>query len=270
MDERFRAAFDSVHAEPELKAAARVAVARRARQRQSPARPLRLVLATAACAAVVVLGGGWLYLTPTAHISIDVNPSLELGVNRFDRVVSVEGWNDDGTALAQTVDVKNLTYTDAVETILQSEPITALVAQDAVVEIGVIGDDDTRCARILAGVESCTENHRNTHCYQAATGEVEAAHDCGLSYGKYRAYLELAALDPTITPEEVQGMTMREIRDRIAALSGGTATAESAAGAPAETPAPTPSVPYYGYGYGCEDGEENGYGHHGAGHHGDD
>ena len=99
---------------------------------------------------------------------------------------------------------------------------------------------------------------------------MEAAHDCGLSYGKYRAYLELAALDPTVTPEEVQGMTMREIRDRIAALSGGTATAESAAGAPAETPAPTPSVPYYGYGYGCEDGEENGYGHHGAGHHGDD
>ncbi len=57
MHEELRAAFDSVHAEPELKAAARKAVARRTWQRQKTARPLGLALATAACAAVVVLGG---------------------------------------------------------------------------------------------------------------------------------------------------------------------------------------------------------------------
>lgn len=261
MHEEIRAAFDSVHAEPELKAAARAAVARRARRQRSPARPVRLALATAACAAVVVLGGGWLYLTPTAHISIDVNPSLELGINLFDRVISVQGWNDDGTALAETVDVKNLTYTEAVETILQSETITALVEQDAVVEIGVIGDDDARCARMLAGVESCAEEHRNTHCYQAGTREVEEAHDCGLSYGKYRAYRELAALDPTVTPEEVQGMTMREIRDRIAALSGGAATAESAAEPPAD------SAPAQDCGNMPQGQQQKGPGHYGAGHH---
>lgn len=261
MHEEIRAAFDSVHAEPELKAAALAAVARRARRQRSPARPVRLALATAACAAVVVLGGGWLYLTPTAHISIDVNPSLELGINRFDRVISVQGWNDDGTALAETLDVKNLTYTQAVETILQSDTITALVAQDAVVEIGVIGDDDTRCAQMLAGVESCAEAHRNTHCYQAGTQEVEEAHECGLSYGKYRAYRELAALDPTVTPEEVQGMTMREIRDRIAALSGGAATAESAAEPAAD------SAPAQDCGNTPPGQQQKGPGHHGAGHH---
>lgn len=260
MHEEIRAAFDSVHAEPELKAAARAAVARRARRQRSPARPVRLALATAACAAVVVLGGGWLYLTPTAHISIDVNPSLELGINRFDRVISVQGWNDDGTALAETLDVKNLTYTQAVETILQSETITALVEQDAVVEIGVIGDDDTRCAQMLAGVESCAEAHQNTHCYQAGTQEVEEAHECGLSYGKYRAYRELAALDPTVTPEEVQGMTMREIRERIAALSGGAATAESAA-------EPADSAPAQDCGNTPQGQQQKGPGHHGAGHH---
>lgn len=261
MHEEIRAAFDSVHAEPELKAAARAAVARRARRQRSPARPVRLALATAACAAVVVLGGGWLYLTPTAHISIDVNPSLELGINWFDRVISVQGWNDDGTALAETLDVKNLTYTQAVETILQSETITALVEQDAVVEIGVIGDDDTRCAQMLAGVESCAEAHQNTHCYQAGTREVEEAHECGLSYGKYRVYRELAALDPTVTPEEVQGMTMREIRDRIAALSGGAATAESAAEPAAD------SAPAQDCGNTPQGQQQKGPGHHGAGHH---
>lgn len=252
MHEELRAAFDSVHAEPELKAAARKAVARRTRQRQKTARPLGLALATAACAAVVVLGGRWLYFTPTAHISIDINPSLELGVNRFERVISVEGWNDDGTVLAESVDVTNLSYTDAVETILSTDTIETLLARDAVVEIGVIGDDEVHCARLLEGVQACTAGQQNAHCYRAGAGEVEQAHECGLSYGKYRAYRELAALDPTVTPEAVQGMTMREIRDRIAALTGDAST-QSAAGNPADCENPTP---------------QNENGHHGGGHHG--
>ena len=173
-------------------------------------------------------------------------------------VISVQGWNDDGTALAETVDVTHLSYTDAVETILSTDTIETLLAGDAVVEIGVIGDDDAHCATLLAGVEACTAGRQNAHCYRAGTDEVEAAHDCGLSYGKYRAYQELAALDPTVTPEQVADMTMREIRDRIAALSGtaplqGTqspaATSDSAAG---------------------DTGAQKEPGHHGAGHHGGD
>ena len=50
--------------------------------------------------------------------------------------------------------------------------------------------------------------------------EVEKAHESGLSYGKYKAFLELQKLDPTITVEEIQSMTMREIRERISQLSG--------------------------------------------------
>lgn len=255
MREEIQAAFDSVHAEPQLKAAARAVVAKRAGRRAPAARPVRWALATAVCAAVLVLGGRWLYFTPATQISIDINPSLELGVNRLDRVISVEGRNEDGTALAQTLDLTNLTYTDAVETILQTDTVQNLLADDALLEIGVIGDDEARCARMLAGVQACTDGQKNTHCYRAGTQEVEEAHDCGLSYGKYRAYRELAALDPTVTPEEVQGMTMREIRDRIAALSG-TASTEPASAA---TPAPADGT-----------NTQKEPGHHGAGHHGDD
>lgn len=255
MREQLRGALDGIHAEPELKAAARAAVARRARGRNWSLRPVRLALAAAACA-VVILGGNWLYFTPTTHISIDINPSLELGVNRFDRVVSVQGWNEDGAALAQEVDVQNLSYTQAVQTILASDTVQSLLAEDAVVEIGVIGPDNTHCARMLAEVEDCT-GQANAHCYQANSHEVEEAHDCGLSYGKYRAYQELAALDPSITPEQVQGMTMREIRERIAALSG-TASPETAAPVfPPDTVCDTPA----------QTGEK---GHHGEGHHWDD
>ena len=36
-----------------------------------------------------------------------------------------------------------------------------------------------------------------------------------LSLGKYRAYLELKALDPAVTPDDIRDLSMREIRDLI-------------------------------------------------------
>ena len=86
--------------------------------------------------------------------------------------------------------------------------------------IGVGGSDQRQCERVLSAMESYTEGHANSHCYSADLQELEDAHQAGLSYGKYQAFLELRELDPTVTVEEVQGMTMGEIRDRIAELSG--------------------------------------------------
>ena len=62
-------------------------------------------------------------------------------------------------------------------------------------------------------MESCVAGHQNAYCYSADSKEVAPAHGHGMSCGKYRAFLELQKLCPDITPEEIQNMTMREIRD---------------------------------------------------------
>lgn len=49
--------------------------------------------ALAACVAVVVLLSSvtaWAYCTPYDYVSLDVNPSIEFSVNRFDRVISAK------------------------------------------------------------------------------------------------------------------------------------------------------------------------------------
>ena len=231
MRDELRKAFDSVHASRELKE--RTLERIRAYQEERKPRPvpgLRRGLAAAAACLVLALagwGGYWLYFTPTAAISIDVDPSLELGINRFDRVVSVEGYNADGQALAAQLSVTHLNYEQAVEQILDTQEIAALLAQDEVLTITVTGSDEGQCGRILSCVEAETAQSPNIHCQSARQEEVEAAHDLGLSYGKYRAYLEVLALDPTVTPEEIQGMTMREIREIIQALSSGQQPSQS-------------------------------------------
>ena len=82
MDDRIRAAFDAIHAEEALKEHTKAALA----ARQRPAVRQRRLAPLLACLALVVAllgGGGWLWFTPTASVSVDINPSLELRLNRF-------------------------------------------------------------------------------------------------------------------------------------------------------------------------------------------
>ena len=49
---------------------------------------------------------------------------------------------------------------------------------------------------------------------------AQAARDAGLSLGKYRAYLALSALDPSVTQDEAGEMTMGELQQCIDACQG--------------------------------------------------
>lgn len=246
MERKMQETFDALHAPEELKNRTRAVVIRQVRRRRR-LRPL----AVAACFAVVVVTlGGWrAYFTPAAVISVDINPSVELEVNRFDRVLSLEGRNDDGETLAADLNVRFQDYQTALEEVLSSAAVTDCLARGEELSIAVVDLTGQGAADLLSGVEDCTAATPGAHCYAADYGDVSAAHSCGLSYGKYSAYLALHALDPTVTVEEIQGMTMSEIRARIAALRGDGS----------EVPALS-----QGTGQGAGHGQEHGQGHHGG------
>jgi len=216
MNEIFKEIFGPIQAGEELKDRTKAFLIQKT-QRYTGAgearRGYRPCAAACACLLLVLLGGRWLYFTPTAGISIDINPSIELGINRFDRVVSVDGFNEDGRELANALDVKYKNYAEAMEEIFHDDGVTALLSGDEVMAITVIGLDGRQSAKILSDVATRTAEQSNTYCYFAQSEEVAAAHEAGLSCGKYRAFLELRLLDPEITPEAVRGMTMREIRE---------------------------------------------------------
>lgn len=182
-------------------------------------RKYRFYVAVCVCILCIVFGGRWFYFTPIAAISVDINPSIELGINRFGQVISVTGFNEDGRELSNTLDVKYKNYTDAIEQILHNHNIAALLSDNEIMTITVVGSDGRQSAKILSGIEVCTAKQSNAYCYFATSQEVAAAHETGLSCGKYRAFLELQLLEPDITTEEVQGMTMREIQELHDSLS---------------------------------------------------
>ena len=81
------------------------------RRRKTRSRAAKILLA-AACAAFALLGVGGYHVasTPTAFVDIDVNPSIGIELNRFDRVVSARAYNEDGAELLEGVDVSGLSF----------------------------------------------------------------------------------------------------------------------------------------------------------------
>ncbi len=192
--------------------------------------------------------GDFTYTTPVAAISLDINPSIELTVNRFDRVIAATGYNADGEQVVAALDLKNKSYTAAMNAVLQDDTVASYLKDDGILEVTLTsGSQETMqqmqnciCAQtsVAAGQIYCTDRRE----------EVEAAHAAGVSFGKYRAFLELQKIDPDVTVEEIKTLSMREIRERIAAASGetnraATVTVKGKAATAAEMPETETAAP---------------------------
>lgn len=216
MNEKLRRSFDHIQAGEDLKRRTGAYLAQRTR---SYARKPYTALRWAAAACVFLLTAGlagiWVFFSPVSAISVDINPSLELGINRFDRVVSVESFNAEGEALAQELNLRFLDYTHALHRLLDDQQVQSYLDQGEGLSILVVCDDQTRSETMLAQVEGCTSGRGNVYCHSGGSEHASEAHAAGLSTGKYQAYLSLKDLDPTVTTEDAQGMTMKEIRDKI-------------------------------------------------------
>ena len=175
LDTRVRQAFDSVTVPDDVKRgtltyiasiaeasgvsaetapASAAAPCKRARARIIPLR--RAAAALAACLALAFAGfGGFAYAQPTTYVGIDVNPSIELGVNRFGIVVRAEALNGDGESLLDAVSLTGRGYADALSLLTQSDAFSPYAQEDSYVEISVTSDDARQAEAIRQQSDAC-------------------------------------------------------------------------------------------------------------------
>lgn len=220
---RIYTAFDQIHADEAIKNKTSNFLSEQIRIRSKSRTIMMRRFAAAAASFVLLLAGGGYFtcLMPVSAISVDINPSLQLELNRLDQVVSVTGFNEDGEQLADSLDIMFLGYQDALDTILEDEQIEQYLTGGDSVYITVSGNNQTHCQNLLTAIEDSTAETGNIYCTSATSEEAAAAREAGLTVGKYRAFLELQQLTPDISPEDISGWTMKQIRDQIEQLEIG-------------------------------------------------
>lgn len=180
------------------------------RHRRTP-----LIAALVSCLVLVALGVGgiaWAW-QPYAYVAIDVNPSIELGINRFDRVASTRSYNDDGAELLEQAGIDGMAYEDAMDAL--EEHLQDYLAAGAVVQMTVICDDETEATTLETVGTRCLDasGTGQVHCSHASEEEHHAASSAGIGVGKYRVWQQLADAGVDITVDEAADMTMRELLD---------------------------------------------------------
>ncbi len=82
---------------------------------------MRITSIAAACLLALGAGvGAYSYTVPYSYIDLDINPSVELTVNIYDRIIGVEALNEDGSMLIRDMSLKHMKLDSGVSTLLNS------------------------------------------------------------------------------------------------------------------------------------------------------
>lgn len=182
-------------------------------------KPNRKALAAIAACLVLLLfgalGGYRLYYTGTALISVDVNPSIELTLNRFGRVLSAAHYNVEGEDALAGLDLKGKSYEEALEALFQSDALRPYLENGAYLDVAVSGGNELE-TQVDAQIRSYTASYRlRLSCRSVDDETVAAAHAHGMTPGRYLAFLELEALDASVSIEDYSSCGLGQIRSEI-------------------------------------------------------
>lgn len=188
-------------------------------------------IAVAACLCVAVMGAGVTVFQNSridSFIGIDVNPSVELSVNRNDKVLKAEALNADAVEILDDMDLKNVDLNIAVNAVIGSMARHGyLEGMDNAILVTVSNKDEEKAAALRQDVVGDIQTSLEEHKLQAVvydqqtslTKEIKAlAARYDISYGK--AYFLQELVDENdLTEKELEefaGMTMEEISREIA------------------------------------------------------
>jgi hypothetical protein len=188
-------------------------------------RERRMKKILAACIAAVlvigVLAGGYTYLkTPVAYISLDINPSIELGINALNRVVSAEGANRDGRALLEGQKIISASLTDALDSLIGIAAQKNYISDDGTTVVSITAESNNRKrAQNLTNIgEQAVNKSIVRYKVRAVIYKDSAdlslrleARKKGVSSGKLKLIKSLQALEPSITVEQYKNSKVSDL-----------------------------------------------------------
>lgn len=281
MKEKITRAFDDIRADDALirKTAAYLQEQRESRcgPKRRP-RTMRFVAAFAASLVLVVgLLGYNIYMTPAAYVSVDVNPSIELTINRFNTVIGVYAFNAEGEDILQQNNVTGKRYDDAVAILMTTMERDGYFTGDALISMTIQADDSAREQALqdtlqqVVTAQTTLPSTADAEVFPVSAEVRNEAHGCHMSPAKYLAIQELLSVDETATLEQYSGESIRQIRQRTRecqgehGASGGSGNGNGNNSGQSNGQEEGQST---GQGQGGGQGNGQGNGHHGRGYHG--
>lgn len=161
-----------------------------------------------------VFGYRGLYAVAAAYVSVDVNPSIELTLNRADRVIDAAAYNAEGEALLRAVDTAGRPCEDAVSALLAEMEAQGYFTGDPLVTMTVQAADGAKAEALCDALRQSVPGQMDAEVFPVTRQAREKARGCHMSAAKYLAIQELMEVDETATLEAYSDATLHHIRTR--------------------------------------------------------
>ncbi|KNY27485.1 anti-sigma factor domain-containing protein [Pseudobacteroides cellulosolvens] len=197
------------------------------------------LMAGAASAAVFLLAAGlgiFFYTNPYSYINIDINPSVQITANIFDRIIKVTALNDDAQKIVEDLSIKNKVLDQGVEQVVNSA-----------VKNGYLKDEKTNAIMLTVTSANSSKNKKLQEKVAVVVEKkikldkinsevlVEEVNDKnrteavkqGISPGKLKLVQKLIGLDPSLKAEDLIDKPVKEILKAIRDYSKSQKTGKS-------------------------------------------
>ncbi|MDR0925075.1 MAG: hypothetical protein LBN31_12085 [Hungatella sp.] len=206
------------------------------------------VIATlvAACFCMIALAGGtYTYQNGKVDsvIGIDVNPSVELSVNKRNKVLAAKALNEDGESIMQDMELKGVDLNTAVNAVIGSMVTHGYLSElDNAILVTVSNDSISKAQGLRHAVVNDIRNTLEEKQLKAVVYDQQVmeedevkqlAEEYKISYGKAYFLRELILQNPSLSMDDMKALaplTMEEIAkvitERSYAVEGKTAAGE--------------------------------------------
>jgi len=196
--------------------------------------PISSIVIAAAAFLLMVGVGAWAYSSPVYYVSLDINPSMTMEVNLFERVIGTEFLNEDAKALLEGLDLQNKTVEEAIAEIVSLLAAAGYLDDDGNLIIATAAKDGEKAKqlaeRLMATAEKeADENDAHPKVAAEALGffMVQEAKELGITPGKLNIITNL--LGEEVNDENINE-PIKDLMARYTATKGakGKAIAEEA------------------------------------------
>lgn len=181
----------------------------------------------AACflACIFLTTGVYAYYTPYSYVSVDINPSLSLSLNRFGRVISVNPLDDDAVTMIKDIkDLKNHNIDHALSEIIKTASDKGYIdkAEDNQVMVVVSAKDpkeakdlEGKVAKAASKELSKVNDSSEVMVEKTNVEEYKDALSNKVSPGKEILADKLRKVNPELKDEEIRDMPVKEAVKQI-------------------------------------------------------
>lgn len=167
-----------------------------------------------------IFGWKWYHQTITL-VSIDVNPSIELGLNQWDHVVSIKILNQEAKEIVKGLSLKYKSYKKVVELLLLSKEMESYLQEEPEMVISIMTKEEkeyeilTDLQLTIDTIISSMENSVVVSCHLVNQTCVKEAHRYGITAGKYELIMKLIEMDDILQIEDYISYSIYEIQADI-------------------------------------------------------